>query len=445
LVPTYYREGSFSRAWMRLVAISDQIEFFGKHSFAEPPKLSGYDEGALRRFAGKVIKSGAELRVMDTTIWVIRQRRDGDPDEEVFVLAPGLTASGSFAPVQSDSDYILHITDPHFATGPSRNQHVWRLESEDATRLSLIEAIASALERHDIKKIAFVVVTGDLTFLGDEAEFIEARRALFRLLGILGLHRDQLIVVPGNHDIVWTNDSTYTDSAEVTEAPARARQNYQAFYRNLYGHEASKHLSMARRYALPSGVVVEVCALNSSSLEQGKHFLAGMGRVEEGAFADAASTLRWKPEPTHALRILALHHHLALTEDLEPAAGYPKGFGLAVDAPRVLRKAARLGVQLALHGHKHRSFLWRSNIYELPEFTHPAYNLGVVSIVGGGSAGSSDTEAESNFFNLLRVKTDALELQIFRSQHTGEFEPVQTYSATFSIEKGGLRLGEWTN
>jgi len=68
-----------------------------------------------------------------------------------------------------------------------------------------------------------------------------------------------------------------------------------------------------------------------------------------------------------ALRVLALHHHLTLTEDLEPAKGYGAGFGIAVDAPRIMRLAARYGVQLALHGHKHRVFMWRSKVYKLPE------------------------------------------------------------------------------
>jgi len=32
-----------------------------------------------------------------------------------------------------------------------------------------------------------------------------------------------------------------------------------------------------------------------------------------------------------------------------------KGFGIALDAPRILRLAARIGVHLSLHGHKHRA------------------------------------------------------------------------------------------
>jgi hypothetical protein len=244
---------------------------------------------------------------------------------------------------------------------------------------------------------------------------------------------------------MWTKEETYSDEALVVEAPESAFRNYRDFYKKLFGHDSNKHLSMGRRYALPSGVVVEVCALNSSSLEQGKNFLAGMGRVEHAAFSSTATELGWSEGSTLALRILALHHHLALTEDLEPAAGYAHGFGLAVDAPRVLRMAARYGVQLALHGHKHRAFMWRSTVYELPEFTQTGHRLGNVSIVGGGSAGSIDTEAESNFFNLLKVDSDALKLEIYRSQHYSTFGIMETYRAPFRLREdlGRLELLDW--
>src|SRR5215471_18560971 len=109
---------------------------------------------------------------------------------------------------------------------------------------------------------------------------------------------------------------------------------------------------MGRRFALPSGLIIEVCGINSSSLETGKNFLAGMGRIDEGAFAEVAQRLGWTTAETLALRLLIIHHHLALTEDLEPAEGYGKGYGLAVDAVRIQRMAAQYGVHLALHGHK---------------------------------------------------------------------------------------------
>jgi hypothetical protein len=169
-----------------------------------------------------------------------------------------------------------------------------------------------------------------------------------------------------------------------------------------------------------------------------------MGRTDEGAFMEVAQQLGWTNGPTLALRLLAIHHHLALTEDLEPADGYGRGYGLAVDAVRIQRLAAQNGVHLALHGHKHRSFIWRSTVYALPEFTEPEYRLGELSIIGGGSAGSSDTESSSNYFNIVGIRSGKLMLEIYRSHDQGAFRMIQAWSAELLLSNEGcLKLADW--
>jgi hypothetical protein len=176
-------------------------------------------------------------------------------------------------------------------------------------------------------------------------------------------------------------------------------------------------------------------------------FLAGIGRINEAPFEDVANKLGWKYRKTGsmAVRILLVHHHIALTEDLEPTSGYPRGFGLAIDAVRIQRLAASYGVQLAIHGHKHRAFLWRSSVFELPENTKPNYYLGDLAIVGGGSAGSTDTDAKSNYFNLLTMTASGIYLDVYRSRDGGAFESMQQWRASFSLAGSTrqLALGLW--
>ena len=369
----------------------------------------------------------------------------GDLAERTLLTIPALSEPVSCNVVRCESDLILHITDLHFAVVGNRSQHVWRLESErNNPPRTLVEAVSAAVGK---TKIGLVVVTGDFTFTGETAEFHEALASLRLLLGVLNLSTDHLVIIPGNHDIRWTSTASYQEDAEVALAPDEARKNYADFYRELYRHAPSEHLAMGRRYLLPSGVAVEICALNSSSLETGKHFLAGVGRISEGAFEDVASTLGWKDRRigSMALRIVMVHHHLALTEDLEAASGYPKGFGLALDAVRIQRLAASYGVQLALHGHKHRAFLWRSYVFELPEHAQPNYFLGELAIVGGGSVGSADTEGNSNYFNILAMTSSGVELSIYRSRSIGAFDVMQKWRAPLSIKKDShqLLLGMW--
>ena len=442
-VPSYYRESPFSRAWMKLAEIEQlPINFFGSYSFAEAPKLPNYAASTLKRFVNKKIVGPEELRGMDTTIWRIRPSLLTDPGEQILLSVQALAESISAEVVRCKSDSILHLTDAHFALGGNRHQHVWRYDNEvNRTRQTMVEAITGAL---DGRKIGLVIISGDFTFIGSREEFEEARTAILHLLGILDLSTDHLILVPGNHDIRWTTDAVYDHNAEVVEAPPAARANYEEFYERLMRQQPGRYLSMGRRFALPCGLTIEVCALNSSSLETGANFLAGMGRIDEGAFTDVAQKLGWTSARTLAMRLLVIHHHLALTEDLEPAEGYGKGYGLAIDAVRVQRLAARKGVHLALHGHKHRSFIWRSTVYELPEHAQTQYRLGELSIIGGGSCGSEETDGSSNYFNLMTIDSSGLVLEIFRSIHQGAFGIISRWGAQLSLDDAGMKLGDWS-
>jgi 3',5'-cyclic AMP phosphodiesterase CpdA len=446
LIPEYYSKSPFSRAWMKLVKIEDSpIEFFGKYSLAKVPPLPNYSPAILNRLLNKIIKTRDELRGMDTTIWQVRAAHQNDHDEEIILTTRSLSSPLSTESVDLQSNTILHISDPHFSTKKHREKHIWRLESElegHQGRPTLAEAVNLGINK---KPIGLLIITGDLTFTGEEDEFAEAVTSITRLLGLLNLDKDRVIIVPGNHDICWTKSESYDEKAPVTEAPEQAKKNYEGFYRRLFGHMPNANLSMGRRFQLPCGVALEICGLNSSSLETGAKFLAGMGRIEEKAFAEVANELHWD-KPSLALRVVALHHHLTLTEDLEPVGGYYQGFGIAVDAPRILRMAAKYGVHLALHGHKHRAFIWRSGVYNLPEYANDEWQLGTVSIIGGATAGSIDREGGKNYFNLIDVSSDGIKLNIYRAMNSGAFGEMSNWKADFTLTSppNRLALGDWT-
>ena len=444
LVPEYYRKSPFSRAWLRLTEIGKEpIEFFGHYSYESVPHVPNYSEAALEALQGKVIVDYQELRSMDTTIWKVRPKEPGDPTEKILLTVRSVGKAISKEPIATQSNLVVHISDPHFAVGNNRATHVWRLESERQSGLAtLAEAISAAL---DGRRIGLVIVTGDFTFTGIMQEYYEAETFLRRLAGLWNLDMDRFVVVPGNHDIQWTTDETYDETARVGIAPETAHANYRRFYRSLFGHDLTPVLAMGRRYALPCGLILEVCGVNSSSLEQGRNFLAGMGRVQDNSFDEVIRELGWKKTASLSLRLLALHHHLALTENLEEASSYSRGFGIAIDAPRIQRQAARSGVHLALHGHKHRVFVWRSGVYEPPEEAQTSWRLGDLSIAGGGSAGSSETVDKKNYFNTFELGSDGLTLEIFRAHAVGTFDAMQRWRAGFSVEgkPSRLALGDW--
>lgn len=440
LIPSYYRESPFSRAWLKMTSIRSLPDFFDKYSFSAAPKLPGYNPTLLRRLVGKKIVSAEELRSMDTTIWEVRPSQPNDADEEVLFSISAISSAVSTHLVDCQSDVVLHLTDLHYALGKSRDQHVWRIEGEQGQSPTLVNAIKTALNG---RSVGLIIASGDFTFIGSDAEYKEAAAALSLLLGVLNLDADRLIIVPGNHDIQWATDQVYDHNSPVTEAPDVARKNYEDFYRRLMRHEPDKYLAMGRRFVLPSGVVLEVAALNSTSLIAGKQYLAGMGKIEEASFGEVINELRWNDRKSLAFRMLVIHHHLMLLENLEPANGYGSGFGIAVDAPRVQRMAAEAGVHLAIHGHKHRAFIARTSVFELPEKMVPNTHLGELSVVGGGSAGSKETTDHKNYFNLLEFSSDAVKVSIFQSQHKGLFGLMNRWAAGFTVTDGALLLQQW--
>jgi predicted phosphodiesterase len=449
LVPEYYRNSPFSRAWLRIAEIRDEpLPFFGHYSYTGPPPLLGIPPDLLGRLANKVVKDDDELRTMDTTIWLVRPKRKDDHDEKFLAPSVHITAALSIEPIRVDGDTILHLTDLHFATGRNRDQHAWGYPTEDPKAKTLAEAVGQAATDKKVKKVGIIVISGDFTFIASDEEFDEAYKSINALLGTLGLGADNLVIIPGNHDIAWSkpDGENYNASTPVQSAPDEAKLAYKKFYKRLMKHTPNDDFSMGRRFILPSGITVDICALNSSSLEQGKDYLSGMGLVRPSSFNDVMESLQWrKYDKSFAFRILAVHHHLTATEDVESADEFSKGFGMAIDAKRILRDAARYGVHLVLHGHRHRVFVWREGVYQPPDQPQHQHRwkLGDVSILGGGSSGSTSVEGDRRFMNLITVTGTGLEVEILRSMGRYPFEMMHTWRADFALRDGRLQLGDW--
>jgi len=444
LVPPYYRNSPFSRAWLQIVEILDKpLPFFGNYSYASPPPpLPGIPPDLLRRLADKLVIDDDELRTMDTTIWLVRHKTDHDLDEKFLAPSIQVIDPVSVEPIRVGGDTILHITDVHFAKG-HRAQHAWGYPGDTPRRATLAEEIGRATaDQH----IGIIIISGDFTFISSDDEFDEAYKSINSLLGTLGLGADNLVIVPGNHDIAWSKapDDSYDPALPVQSAPEAAKRAYAKFYKRLMKHEPNDDFSMGRRFVLPCGVTADVCALNSSSLEQGKNYLCGMGRVRPTVFNEVMDKLGWKQEgKSLSLRIVALHHHLTATEDVEDPSEFAKGFGMAIDSKKVLRDAARYGVHLVLHGHRHRVFVWREGVYQLPDQTQERWKLGDISILGGGSAGSSDVDGKRNFINLATINGDGIKLKILRSQGGDAFQLMSTWAARLALRDGRLFLDDW--
>jgi 3',5'-cyclic AMP phosphodiesterase CpdA len=239
----------------------------------------------------------------------------------------------------------LHLSDLHFRES--------RAYDENIVLQALLRDVTERI-RDDGLRPDFAVITGDLAFSGKPAEYALATRFLDELLKTTGLSRQQLFLVPGNHDV---DRSRITGGAQaITDALVdRASANtclktaadrrlvlarfkgYARFTRDYYG---GKRTFSDRQYfyvhTFPAGGrQAAVLGLNSacvcaSDADKTPGVLLGERQVRDALTKAKGADLR----------IALLHHPFDWLRDFDRA-----------DSEALLLDACHF----VLHGHLHRT------------------------------------------------------------------------------------------
>ncbi len=231
-----------------------------------------------------------------------------------------------------------------------------------------------------------VVVTGDLTQRARHRQFAAARAFLERL-------PRPVIVIPGNHDV-----PLYDIVERFVGRLARYRRYICAELQPFFADDeiALLGLNTARSAAFSNGRI---------SYRQAAAIKSVFGEV-----------------PANRLRILAIHHPLAVpvtAGDLAPV-------GRATMARKAMTEA---GVRLVLSGHYHRAFSG-----DLPG--SDLFSDGSILFVQAGTAISTRLRGEPNSYNLLHLEPTAVTCTV-RSFAGKDFEDAETARYT-------LLGGRWT-
>lgn len=225
---------------------------------------------------------------------------------------------------------LAHLTDPHLSDltpTPARDllgQRLlgylsWRLNRRHVHRPARLERIVDDVRAHGVDH---TVITGDLTHIGLPHEFAEVRSWLERL-GAPG----DVTVVPGNHD-----QYAPPEGAKVTRP-------WRPWFDD--GTDVDVVWPTVRRRGATTLIGVNTAVVSRPGF--------ATGRVGRAQLAGLGKALRATQGTT---RVVCIHH--------SPMPGHDAPRKCMTDAAVVYACLNEAGAELILHGHGHRSLIYRA-------------------------------------------------------------------------------------
>ncbi|HEX8106878.1 MAG TPA: metallophosphoesterase, partial [Kofleriaceae bacterium] len=295
----------------------------------------------------------------------------------------------------------LHLSDLHFG-------------ANDQAIVSYSQ-LAADLHAQGVDRLDALIVSGDLVNRADPAEYVAARRFLDLLMSGFALSPEQIVLVPGNHDVSWpvSEDAyrpwrrsrypgtlapgSYIDHEggliEVVDQDGH-RQRFRPFadlYRATKGTEYS--LAYEHQATVHQLANAGICIVGLNSAWEIDHHFRDRASIHPEALANALLEVG-KPVAGQ-LRIAVFHHPLHGGEDSRIR---DTGF---------LQQLAVHGFRLVLHGHVHKA---DSEVYRYDR-TEDGRRI---EIVAAGTFGAATREWVPGYpleYNLLVVTPDKVTVE----------------------------------
>jgi 3',5'-cyclic AMP phosphodiesterase CpdA len=379
----------------------------GSRDIVDPPRIPEYYREHIDEIFGWfLLRSIEEAQFSEDISDKLGQRTMMRIDS---ALSGEMPAAARIDP--ANGSCFLHLSDLHFGED-------YDLASDGSAhsigdqRKTLTESLLLDLKRIKLAvEIGAVVVTGDFTTGGDWTD--KTRRHILhefdKLRASLGLNKDMILALPGNHDIIRYPPGSAISAAEIaTGAQTTYKHEHDfriLFVDELVGRNWKEALNYVRRLRF-ADVDVLICILNSCAIvatEWTEYGFVGTGGL------DALKKLSQEDIVRPTFKFMALHHHLLPVTGIE--APKSKGVSLSLDATELLDAAQSAGVHIALHGHQHMSRLVRYQTIPLLGGTRnePLY---IVSNGSAGVVGRRRPGSERNSYCIFKFEKDHLHLQM---------------------------------
>jgi 3',5'-cyclic AMP phosphodiesterase CpdA len=327
--------------------------------------------------------------------------------------------------------HILHLSDLHFGT-PDQAQ-IWSNQ--------LVQDLRNEL---NIASLDALILSGDIANKSTESEYKAARKFLDYFRQDFHLEPEQIIIVPGNHDLNWekseeaytpVNRKYYQGSTILLNGEKRADSNhaiddggrfieqqdedeykerffyFSQFYQSIKGTPYPKDYE--EQYTIAPFPSKKLLILGLNSAWQLDHHYKERASINMNALSNALTEIRRNSEYGNFLKIAVWHHPLdSAGNDRITDQGFMEL--LAVD-----------GFRLFLHGHVHEA---QTSLYRYDT----SANGRKLDRICAGTFGAPTRELVPAYpwqYNLLKFEADQLIVETRRREkENGAWKPDARWS-----------------
>jgi 3',5'-cyclic AMP phosphodiesterase CpdA len=320
--------------------------------------------------------------------------------------------------IRLKSDYILHLSDIHFG-----DDFGFPKRSEPGKR-PLLDIILDYV-RNDLKdQIGLLIVSGDITSRGvSDILLTDGLDFLQKLCSELNLKPDEVVIIPGNHDIPLQ---------KVDMVNYQHEKLYKNFLQLFYGRHTD--LFGLSFFQFPCGLTADILRMHSVKLRKEKE--SNYGYAEWPLY----DTLLNNNKLNGDIKIAVIHHHLVSTsieEVLDP--DYPYGsISVTIDSGRIIEGLQKFGFKIVLNGHQHIPGITRVSRGQKTDTNEIIVNDdSMLTILSAGSAGARKErlaeEMPYNSFSIYKLSPNTIDIEV-KSYSPGT-APRRHYSSKIPIEK----------
>jgi len=246
--------------------------------------------------------------------------------------------------------YILHLSDLHFGTAD--NAHNWYSQ------------LAEDLHELNCPRLGVIILSGDIANKSTPEEYKAAHLFLDNLRQEFQLQPQQIVIVPGNHDLNWglaeeayrlerrksyqgeLQEGCFIDKGDIIEVRDEAQYqqrfaHFRDFYQAIKGEPYP--LEYEQQGILHHFPEQNLLILGLNSAWQLDHHYKSRASIHPAALSTALTQIRQNPAYSSCLKIVVWHHPFnSAFEDRITDHGF-------------MEQLAKANFRFALHGHIHKA------------------------------------------------------------------------------------------